>query len=200
MTPFPHCYSCSTHQLPPAPSDLKVLLHRGETSSPVSKSTEGGKCQHPSRGGGVLLSAGATRSSQWHVQVPGSLLDDQARNQSQLQLQHLCRPTCAPAALHLDPGCLQALRVGLRNYFYISVRAYNMQRVICIIPPLPPCPSLSTNTSASWNFCFLYIIVFLDPGCYSTTRFPQLPHAVQSQSWEVEQKEVGAGGGGDSLS
>lgn len=154
MTPFPHCYSCSTHQLPPAPSDLKVLLHRGETSSPISKSTEGGKCQHPSRGGGVLLSAGATRGSQWHVQVPGSLLDDQARNQSQLQPQHLCRPTCAPAALHLDPGCLQALRVGLRNYFYISVRAYNMQRVICIIPPCPPAQACQQTHQLPGIFAF----------------------------------------------
>lgn len=67
--------------------------------------------------------------------------------------QHLCRHTCAPAALHLDPGCLQAFRVGLRNYFYTSVRACNTQGIICIIPPSRP--KLSTNTSASWNFFFL---------------------------------------------
>lgn len=147
MSPLPHCYPCSTHQLPPAPSDLKVLLHRGETSSPISKPAQGGKCQNPSRGGGVLLSERGTLGSHWHVQVPGSLLGDQAK--------HLCRHTCAPAVLHLDPGWLQALRVGLRNYFYISLRAYNMQGVICIIPPSPSCSSLSTNTSASWNFFFL---------------------------------------------
>lgn len=172
MTPFPHCYPCSAHQLPPAPSDLKVLLHRGETSSPISKPAGGGKHQHPSQGGGVLLSVRATRGSQWCVQVPGSLLGDQAKSQGQLQPEHLGRHTCAPAALHLDPGCLRASRVGLRNYFYTSLRAYNMQRDICIIPPLPPCPSLSTNTSASWNFCFLCIMVFLGPGCYSATRLP----------------------------
>lgn len=61
--------------------------------------------------------------------------------------------------LHLDPGCLQASRVGLRNYFYTSVRACNMQGVICIIPlPPHPSPKPSTNTSASWNFFFLSLL------------------------------------------
>lgn len=131
MTPFPHCYPCSTHQLPPAPSDLKVLLHRGETSSAVPKPTQGGKRQNPSQGGGVLLPTRATLGSQWHVQVPGSLWVIRQRASAPVQA-----PLC-PAVLHLDPGCLQASRAGLRNSFYTSARACNMQGVVCIIPPSP---------------------------------------------------------------
>lgn len=153
MTPFPRC---STHQLPPAPSDLKILLHRDETSSPISKPAGGKRSRRilgrsleesQPRRGSAAISKGRTGLT---VACPRV---SQPAGWSGKEPQHLCRHTCAPAVLHLDPGCLQALRVGLRNYFYTSVRACNIQGVICIIPPSRP--SLSTNTSASWNFFFL---------------------------------------------
>jgi len=161
MTPFTHSCPRSAHQ-PPArmrlvPSDLKVLLHRGKTSSPFPKAWEGGNMWASQlRRRSVAISKGHAGLTSTDGEEPAQLtgsgprlfffcLGDQAKSQGEIQPQRLCEPAPAPwltAPFQLRSAwmlaCLQAWRLDLRNYFNTSVHANNMRGVICIIL-LPAC-------------------------------------------------------------